>query len=614
MSDLPGTGVISYQGVVFPVETFSRVNARPQRDSANRTTVDVLFTLTITSVVTVAGQPTLDGVSPTLNSIYKRLCTDGGPLHFEDKGHPNLTVNVNVAGARESRWGPKVVSIDWEPAGDNQAANVTLVLQVCVPICPDDPVYTVSVAEWCWSCTDSITDGYTTRTITGHVRIPQTRRVVTDRTVHDFADRLRELYVELAPTGFRPSFRWDNSEDKCTLRYTQTFEEMPVPLPLGILNGRASHTFECANLAMVEWVGTIDAEYEVPRGGSLTLAFETFEAVVKDRIERTREGANGKNVVPQRLSIREPDLHGRPTAGFTLVYRAILPGASKNVNQAQQTALAASGLYRPFPGADFGKWAASMETLRVHGPRGYAGLRVDGDLIVDLCMRQPAPHISQGGQTIIEQGTPLLASGGLRATILPAVAPGPGPLPNIEGRGGGFGRDRFGGMMGGAGGKGFEGRRARQPFFGVFPTELPAESSWLDYSMSIRLEVTDETVECKPLPLGPVAFADPDQSAGWSSDYSPGPLAAYQTRARPTVWVVIEGRCARAGHDIPRPVLTVAGGANPVPSNRRDWGDHWKTAVVGNVTIPIIAAVFQQRWRLADLPASGTVAPFNPIY
>lgn len=81
------------------------------------------------------------------------------------------------------------------------------------------------------------------------------------------------------------------------------------------------------------------------------------------------------------MRLAEPEIFGLRRASFAITYDFALH-ISKIIE--------ASGLWRPVPGSDYGKWAASMNKLKVWDAHGLAGMAFanSDDVIVDICAQK----------------------------------------------------------------------------------------------------------------------------------------------------------------------------------------------------------------------------------
>ncbi|WP_439625707.1 hypothetical protein [Gemmata sp.] len=72
---------------------------------------------------------------------------------------------------------------------------------------------------------------FTTRIMTGKVTIPMTRRNKDERVPSTSADEWRSRVSPAQLEGFRRTSNYELSEDRRTLAFTITDEEMPEELP-----------------------------------------------------------------------------------------------------------------------------------------------------------------------------------------------------------------------------------------------------------------------------------------------------------------------------------------------------------------------------------------------
>ena len=84
-----------------------------------------------------------------------------------------------------------------------------------------------------------------------------------------------------------------------------------------------------------------------------------------------------------------------------------------------------------------------------------------------------------------------------------------------------------------------------------------------------------------------------------------------QARAAPTYYVTLVGRALRAGYTIPQPVLLSVGGNGVILSNRPGI-NYFRTGVVANYGIPIVAAKWSLRYLVRGVPAKDLFVPGGP--
>ena len=579
-TSLAALGTCSYNGVTFGVMTASQVDGSPVYDSAGRTVIYVVYKITVETTLNAGGVTSTDS---TLEDLRRRLTTPGGELRYNGKGFGNnLSINTGTGGSnpRDVVWGPKPRLLSWESAGGNLSARVKWVVEVAIPDCTSATYLFEKPMSYCFKVQYAIDqEGYTTRTYSGHLLVAQTRSSVTTRTIQYNADQFRDRVVPPLPLGFRRRQTFDLSEDKCRLDFTIVDEELPAPLPPGVLHCDASHqvrNVKPRNLFM--WSGTVTANYELDRTVSRALAWKYFLQLVRHRVELTKRFAslNGIGIGAEtsaaksfvligNLSMTEPDLYGRNKASFSCNYFFTCD---------RKVLLRASGLFTPVPDSNYVTWRASLANS-AHHIRGNAKMYFSArdDALIDLC----------------DPGTRIDSSSGFISDF----------------RGG--------------------------PDEPVGNTCPPPNASWLHYALRVIVEVLDQAAELKTLPEEPVdprpkppkleefapvqggilggAATIINNQDIFQSMYSKGEeLSEVQYRTSPTILITLEGEALRACYEIAAPTLRRVGGAEALPF--RDESDFYKTAIVGNLgEVPVVGAAWRQTWILTEGPKGVGVPP-----
>lgn len=596
-TNLTNPVTLSYNGYTFPIYTATKVSGSPVYDSSGRTVVAVTYSLTAESYWTVDGLGEGVEISDDMDGLRAALTRPGGRLTYSGNGFGSFAINTEDA---DCRWGPRPKLVSWRPCGLEKTVHVVWQVEVCIAQCDDgDDGMPIGKPrppmEYNYQVSYALDrSGYQSVTHSGHVVIATTRRSVTDRTITDHADRLREQVVPPVPPRFRVSSQnFTLSEDKARLNFSVTFEQMPpnVP-PVGVVKVSATHTMSTNPIAAITWEGNISATYEmayhVPRNQCLT----HFLDLVRDRLDHASLNARQQNqgggqgavgqalnaaakmfglVLPLRMQITE-NIYEREAATLSLAYKVTLwPGEMRR-------AVEMLGFFRPPPGA--GGWKGWSDNLELPGramhPRGVAGIRFDPaqDRIIDLCVQVG------GGQPI-----PNTVNAGLVAP--PGVAPiAPGALLQKI--------NAFGG-------------------------ELRPENAWIDFKAHIRVEMDDAVVEQPLLPVDAVqrvangAGAVGEAGSGFKIPYKGAPASLVQNRGKPAVTVTIIGQAVRAGYSISPPEITRVGGVEAIPANRQG-REFFEQGVVGNLIYPICVARWRLRYILPEVPKQGIGPLDNPMY
>lgn len=578
---LATVGTVSYNGHVFNEKTQTvSIDGRPQYDAAGRTIVYTVYTINVKTIIHTAG-PDYD-TGPTLEDIRRKLLSPGGQLRYEDKGFGDFIINVSTV--KDVVWGPKPQLLKWRTIGSSAACEVEWSCEVAIPECTT-ATYQFALMEVNYRLNFAIDEsGYTRRTYSGFLRVPQTRATQTTRTLAYTADQFREQIVPALPVGFRRTTRdFTIDESKCRLDFTIIDEQMPENIPPpGIVLVEADHSVENQRpIGTSLWIGTLTATYEVARGVPRARAWEAFFALAKDRILGARTSsrdaqASTEDIIPLRLRLSEPEIYGKKAAAFSFTYSFV---------SSLRTILAESGLWRQPPGSNYGTWAASMVKEGVFNPRGSAQLRLNpgDDAIVDLC-----------AQRVVK----LTAGGQLQALRT----------------------------------------RAFTPFFLRCP---PPERSFILYHNELNVESLDGVAVHVPLPDSKITIkraelkTDADRqafdrlvnqgrNAGLPGDrqiqnntntfqipYASGKTAVIQQVTKPVVYITLRGFAMRACYLIQPPVLLNIGGFTAFPANGPGNGfTQWQHS---NYGLPVVAARWSLRYVLTGVPAIGFGVLGNPL-
>lgn len=576
---LTALGNASYNGWTFsPKMELVGLQGTPVPDAAGRTIVYVRWMIRILDRVAANPGGTLDA---TIATARQQLLVPGGALTLNGKGFGDLSVNGNNA-RKDVNFGPKILDFEYKVTGRDGAADLIWACEVATPESCANPAYSFRLMESVYSVSyQRDFSGYTTRTVSGYIRVPLTRSSVTSRTLSDNADNYRQLVMPITPVGFRPGNQsWTLDESKTKATYSFSDVEMPPNMPPpGVIEVRASHVVQTqrAGISTSSWSGTLSASYEVAKDVSRSLAWTYFVQLLASRITAALQNASeAGTLLIRHLSLAEPDIHGKLAAAFS---------ASYTFSTTLDTILAASGLWTPVPNSDYAQWRASLSSgIFSADGRSYAGLKFDpnADVIVDLCSTN-VNVLTAGG--ILNQNQ--LVAGGFLQNPYPAPA-----------------------------------------------------GSFLDFALNARLEIDDNVAEMKALPNNPFAAGNPDlnaplnnpgpgqpigpggapagqiinQVAGFTPPFAPGQqLNNPQQRVAPDMAIILEGRAIRAGYPISPPMLTQINGVTPVQANRE--GEHFFTQgqMANWFGVPIIGAVWRLRWTLPQVPAGPIGVPPNPM-
>lgn len=654
MAELPVIGRASYGKFEFNSSTRTTdLRITPVPDRSGRTFTHFQVALTLKTKIT--GRP----ADRTVTNAIQQLTQPAQTLIYSGRGVGTFNISVG-AGTPDLMWGPKPKLVSLRPLGAGNAVELTWSVEFATLTCAD-AVYQGQLMEFVWGIDyDVDASGLTKRTYRAMCRIPQTRLNPANRLLRFTVDEFREKVTPALLPGFRRTVPASVSidEDKCGMRLTCVDDEFPSNVfPVGIVEANASHTISSEPGRLLTYIATLEGSYEVAKGTPVDAAWKPFLATLKDRVDsflthplviagraaaavggiaagvaagvggggRGRAAgvaaaavagaivpipgvaagagrlvagggapavsSDGPVVIPWQFTAAETQIYGKTVVRLSYSY--------KIVSATRDMILAAAGLWRPVPGSDWKKWAASVATHL--SPRGIARLTLapGDDKIVDLCradivaidlrggdggfaeLRPPprggAVPIAGGAAAAAVAANINAAAAATRGVLGPFIGPGfPGPV--FDGRGGAV--------------------------RGVFPAPTP-EKSFVDYVCNIRVEDASGVVIATTLPTTPFTSS--------SSRSSDGEVFA-QRRTVQTAYVVMEGYAVRAGFPVPQPALTDINGSAPVACNRPDAGEGFEQMVVGNCGVQLYFARWRMRYALVgQLPNGPLPVADNPI-
>lgn len=563
----PAGWVVEYNEFTFPIWLEPpTVEVSSVLDSAGRVVVGVRYKLTLSCHIhtdQLGSQPS--DLDEQFELIRQQLTQPAGRLRVAGLGFGELDVNAIGGAVRDMAWGPRPALISCRNVSDDRAWHIKWQVETIIPeLCPDESAK-FRAMEFCYSPSWSQDlQGHSTRTITGHVTIPLTRRRPNDLTIDHTAD---ELYEAVAAIPLIPNFRriyGDRklSEDRRRLDFTVRDVQLESPWspPPGIVLIDANHSMRTAKAhSLFQWIHSLDAKYTVSRGWTKGIAWKFFQAYYRDKWRRIHQ-SKGVFIIVLGLSANDSTYTQATSFGMTFT-ATMSKAANPNV---LSDAILNSGMYIPPPRHDWKEWSASLNGT-AFDPRGVAKLRflASDDQAITIC----AP----GKTPLIGTGRSLTASS----------------VPPIE-------RDGF-----------------------TPPPLPPRENSWVLFRSRFRIVPRDRKAIIPLLPSGPVQ-AKPrkhnlDSDDGWRADYPAKPRAPFivQERGEPLFYLEWEGEAVRAGYMIDEPYLEAAGGQKLIPLRWPGYG--FEVETLADFITPLTHA----RWRLLYLldgtPTSGIYTPPNPL-
>lgn len=555
MGLIHSAGGISYNGVQFNASEVTDVDIAFKYDPSGRTVEETIYTFKVDATIAEGG---LGTQTATVENILAALERPGGRLVVSGKGGLNL--DINGAGERDLSWGPKPTRLGFQPApGPNMAARIKWMVEVARLGCDNAAwagrikslTYTIEFAR--------DRSGFTRLTYSGLIRIPMTRAGVNNRRIPDSADSYFDAIVPAPPKGFRREVSTARlNEAKDAVSFTFTDEELPAPLPEGVVDARGNHSQENhAPHNFARWNGSIEMEYEVAKDKPRSICWNHFLDLAEQRIRNEIAlGAPNTFCAPVRLQYSEP-LYQRESASYSLSY-FLVAGQAQDRDKGTLYWFPTGGMWKAVPG-DHTKWAASLADGAQH-PRGHAKLvHLPGEAILDLCENPGEARLRNRANAVVQ-----------------------GRDANI--------RTAWEEVI----------RRLKVP-------EKPARSAtWLAFEARLIVQPIDNVTAHVPLAtsrlqsrytdegLPPASQSSTLRTYQFHRQESPPPLV--QTRASPGYYLWLVGRALRIAYTIPQPRLERVGKSPAIPMNHPSAGCFWSTWEAGYSAWPIYASEFALRY------------------
>lgn len=384
---LPLIGTISYNDYTFPGSTRSNIQATPLYDPADRVVVAVKYVVTLTFVVHNS-----TNVSADMLDLEQRLTKPGQDFFYESNGSSGLSVNTgqNSNNAKDSMWGPKPRLLVLRQIGGKQAYEVSWRCEVTIPRC-DNAAFEKQIMAFTFDAQISIdSDGYSTRTITGELEIPMTRKPGGGSTVPDSVDNYWEKCVPGLLPGFQRVTRDRTiSSDRRTLHFTIVDRQIPGGgFPAGVTNASGRHSISTAMPNIYQYTSNLTATYVVPPGVSKSKASDAFYTLLMDRSDQSK-GA-GKGRIFTGFSVSE-GLYSDREITFTASWTYFSTLAECMID---------GGMFRTLS-TDWNEWVKSDGVSKALSARASADLKIQAgdDQLIGLCEDGTAILKKQKGVT-----------------------------------------------------------------------------------------------------------------------------------------------------------------------------------------------------------------------
>ena len=389
LSETPLTGTLAYNGFAWgPPNTTPpqlRVMSEVRYDEARRAVVGIDYRLEVSAILSETSETSAAAKVATLRETLQR---PGKTLQITGLGFGDLQLEG------DTQFGPKPLAVELTPIAGSGSwqlrwkAAFTLIEGA-----------TAASGDWLafnFRTEYAIDDrGFTTRTITGHVRIISTPDPQTPGAISVTADSVRDSVVIAVPPGFRrEQSRWTEDAVKSRLEFEVIDRELDhLPYPAGIVAGEVDFTVTQSTVPQTKAVAQLEGWLEHAANQPAHHSAERLLAIAADRAARLTTAAGGL-LLPTRLELRRP-----------LFARKALVRCEWERLGCLWEVLSASGLWEPVPGTDYATWRPSLEAL--WGNRGTASLasRLADGVIVDLAdSPQSSAEIGASGGSISSPG------------------------------------------------------------------------------------------------------------------------------------------------------------------------------------------------------------------
>lgn len=380
---------VVYNGYAFGPYSHVNVSAEMVPDDADRTVLYHRYKIRVETTIVAEAQDAY--VGEHFRRIRQLLSKAGQALTIDHQGFgPRLDINngsPGFGGVFDVAFGPKPKILSWEPVGATNAVEVTWECEFNLPTCAGaGGVRFTGLMAFNYSVSYRIDrGGYSTRTITGYLRIAMTRQVGSN-AIPDSADAYRDVVIVPKPINYEREWSWNISLDKTRADFTITDTQIKSPnaYPPGIVAIRANHRVGWSRRSLATLPNTIRASITLSPFQARGLAWDVFRNIVKSRMDVTL--AQGKRVFLDSLEVEE-DIYG-DTISFSLGYKIYFgPGES-----AIGEIFTGTALFLPVS-QDWASWSQSLDTVQHN--RGTSKLKTNptDDQIFDLCVTDVLPAL-----------------------------------------------------------------------------------------------------------------------------------------------------------------------------------------------------------------------------
>lgn len=374
---------VSYGDYDFPDYSHIDIDLTTVFDATDRIPIEKRLTVTIRATVLPDSEIGAGAtVTAHMDAIRNRLQKSGQKFSIQDHGFGTALI-VNDPDEAESvfdiRGGPKPRVVKWNPIGANYAAEVVWTCDISLPPCEPDEWGNIS--EMSYGCSYKLNrGGFTTRTISGHIRTIQTVEAGggVNPVVQDTVDRYRNFINVARLPNFHREQTYDITPDKQQLNFsiTDTEIESPNAYPEGVVTISAPMRtrVRMPNAQTNQALNSLSVRIELDATAPRVKAWEIFQTIFFARIQNVP--GDSAVIITDMLVTEDWFNHQHD---FQIEFRIVLPF---------NKIISALGYFQPLE-FDWTQWADSMETAQDR--RGHARLGLtstSNDPLVNACERE----------------------------------------------------------------------------------------------------------------------------------------------------------------------------------------------------------------------------------
>lgn len=394
---------LTYNGFQFgPLVRYS-LRGQPEYDPARRTVIYVRYVLSVTSWQYAN---TENALSADMLEAREKLMTSGGRLTIEDIGWGDTTTGQTHP---EIAWGPMPLGATFTPLGGGLCWQLEWQCEFKVSECAS-PGSTSGTGGKPFLVFNYDVDyshdelGFTTRSITGLLQIPQDRR---GRAVADVPLNYRRSVRVPVPPGYkRVRSTWRENSSQNTLSFSlvdQQLQHEPFPVGIAAADVEFSVGSQMAITNAVLQFRVAGSLETLPGWPKALAALKFFQIVYARLLVLQNVIGQGSAVIPQTIQMSHSPF-GRASR-FAMTYQVTTKIGTAIFNP--------NLLYAALPDSNYAAWVDSQwqnRSLRgLWDNGGQTDLRTSPADIVDLCDPTRGVQLtSAGGLYPLNGGAPSL--------------------------------------------------------------------------------------------------------------------------------------------------------------------------------------------------------------